>query len=153
MPQKHIPPNFYEYKYVINEDWLARYKEVVNWALEEDLYVMINIHHDSWIWLSAWDGNKDSEEYRRFTELWEQLAAYMADLPEQVCFETINEPTFEDTGSMTAQKKLDEINLAAYYAIRNTEGNEERMIIMPTLLTNHEKCVPLYSRALGMAVM
>ncbi|MBE5878054.1 MAG: hypothetical protein E7290_14370 [Lachnospiraceae bacterium] len=134
-----------EYKYVIDEAWLARYKEVVNWAVEEDLYVMINIHHDSWIWLSAWDGDKESEEYRRFTELWEQLAAYMADLPEQVCFETINEPTFEDTGAMTAQKKLDEINLAAYHAIRNTKGNEDRMIVMPTLLTNHEKCVPLYN--------
>lgn len=139
-----------EYKYVIDKDWLARYKEVVNWAVEEDLYVMINIHHDSWIWLSAWDGNKESEEYRRFTELWEQLAAYMADLPEQVCFETINEPTFEDTGAMTAQKKLDEINLAAYHAIRNTEGNEERMIVMPTFLTNHEKCVPLYNLIKGL---
>ncbi len=139
-----------EYKYVIDEAWLARYKEVVNWAVEEDLYVMINIHHDSWIWLQYWDGNKESEEYRRFTELWEQLAAYMADLPEQVCFETINEPTFEDTGAMTAQKKLDEINLAAYHAIRNTEGNEERMIVMPTFLTNHEKCVPLYNLIKGL---
>lgn len=32
---------------VIDEEWLARYKEVIDWAVEEDLYVMVNIHHDS----------------------------------------------------------------------------------------------------------
>lgn len=130
-----------EYKYVINEDWLKRYKEVINWALDEDLYVMINIHHDSWIWLKYWDGDKSSEEYRMYTDFWKQLAEYMADLPEQVCFETINEPDFEEN----AQQKLDEINQAAYDIIRGTEGNEERMIVFPTVYTNFEKSVPLYN--------
>lgn len=36
-------------KTVINADWLSRYKEVVDWAVAEGLYVMVNIHHDSWI--------------------------------------------------------------------------------------------------------
>lgn len=130
-----------EYKYVINEDWLKRYREVINWALEEDLYVMINIHHDSWIWLKYWDGNKSSEEYRMYTDFWKQLAEYMADLPQQVCFETINEPDFEEN----AQQKLDEINQAAYNIIRGTKGNEERMIVLPTVYTNFEKGAPLYN--------
>lgn len=129
-----------EYKYVIKEEWLARYKEVVNWAVDEGFYVMINIHHDSWIWLKYWDGDKASEEYRMYTDFWKQLAEYMADLPEQVCFETINEPDFEEN----AQQKLDEINQAAYDIIRGTKGNEERMIVIPSIYTNFEKCVPLY---------
>lgn len=130
-----------EYKYIINEEWLARYKEVVNWAVDEGFYVMINIHHDSWIWLKYWDGDKASEEYRMYTDFWKQLAEYMADLPEQVCFETINEPDFEDN----AQQKLDAINQAAYDIIRGTKGNEERMIVIPSVYTNYEKCVPLYN--------
>ena len=130
-----------EYKYIINEDWLARYKEVVNWAVDEGFYVMINIHHDSWIWLKYWDGDKASEEYRMYTDFWKQLAEYMADLPEQVCFETINEPDFEEN----AQQKLDAINQAAYDIIRGTKGNEERMIVIPSVYTNYEKCVPLYN--------
>lgn len=129
----------------IQQDWLARYKEVVDWAVEDGLHVMINIHHDSWIWLSSWDGNESSTEYVRFTRLWEQLAAYFADEPDPVCFETINEPTFQDTGAITAQDKLDKINLAAYHAIRNSGGsNDTRMIVMPTMDTNHGKCAPLY---------
>lgn len=132
-------------KYVIDEEWLARYKQVVDWAVEDGLYVMINIHHDSWLWLSDWDGDTESEEYVCFTQLWEQLAAYFAEEPEQVCFETINEPDFSATGSISAQDKLDSINMAAYQAIRNSGGNNgTRMIVMPTLNTNHEKSSALY---------
>lgn len=133
-----------DYKYVINESWLRRYKEVVDWAVDEGFYVMINIHHDSWIWLKQWDGDKSSEEYRMYTDFWNQLAEYMADEPEQVCFETINEPDFVESGELTPQQKLDEINRTAYDIIRGTEGNEKRMIVMPTILTNYEKGAPLY---------
>lgn len=133
-----------EIKYVVDADWLSRYKQVVDWAVEEGLYVMINIHHDSWIWLKEWDGDKSSEEYRCYTDLWKQLAEYMAGEPQQVCFETINEPDFSESGKLTAQEKLNEINRGAYEIIRAVEGNEKRMIIMPTLATNHERCTPLY---------
>jgi endoglucanase len=132
-----------EYKYVIDESWLARYKEVVDQATEAGLYVMINIHHDSWIWLSDWDGDTQSEEYRMFTDFWKQLSAYFADEPETVCFETINEPSFSASGDISAQDKLDAINLAAYHIIRETSGNESRMIVMPTMSTNHEQGAPL----------
>ncbi len=131
-------------KAVVDEDWLARYKEVVDWAVEEGLYVMINIHHDSWIWLKYWDGDKEAEEYVRFVQLWEQLADYFKDEPEQVCFETINEPDFEGESDEEKQEKLDAINLAAYDVIRASGGNNaERMIVIPTMNTNHEKCDPL----------
>lgn len=125
-------------KYVLDSKWLERYKEVVSLAVDEGLYVMINIHHDSWIWLSNWDGNKDSEEYKRFVDIWEQLADAFKDYSDKVSFETINEPSFNDTWNSTAQEKLDMINMAAYNAIRNSGGNNAtRMLIIPTMNTNH----------------
>ncbi len=128
----------------IDEEWLARYKEVVDWAVEEGLYVMVNIHHDSWIWLKYWDGNTESEEYVRYVRLWEQLADYLKEEPEQVCFETINEPDFEEGSDEEKQAKLDAVNLAAYRAIRDSGGNNgDRMIVMPTMATNFEKSTPL----------
>lgn len=124
----------------IDPKWLARYKEAVDWALEEGLYVMVNIHHDSWIWLKEWDGNTASSEYKRFTQLWEQLAAYLADEPKQVCFETINEPQFSEKENVTDQQRLDSLNQAAYDIIRKSGGNNAaRMIVMPTMNTNHEE--------------
>ena len=141
-----------DYKYVIDKKWLKRYKQVVDWATDEGLYVMINIHHDSWTWLKNWDGKESSEEYRMFCDFWKQLAAYMADESGKVCFETINEPTFEASGDISAQDKLDAINLAAYKIIRATKGNEKRMIVMPTMVTKTEAehCEPLQKLILSL---
>lgn len=126
-------------KYKFDAEWIARYKEVVGWAVDAGLYVMINLHHDSWIWLSKWDGNKESVEYKTYVDLWTQLADAFKVSPKQVCFETINEPSFSDSGSITAQNKLDMINLAGYNAIRNSGGNNTtRMVVIPTMHTNHE---------------
>lgn len=124
--------------YTVDPKWLARYKEVVDWAVEEGLYVMVNIHHDSWIWLKDWNGDTKAEEYIKFTQLWEQLAAYLAEEPEQVCFETINEPQFTAYENVTDQQRLDSLNQAAYDIIRKSGGNnDKRMIVMPTMNTNH----------------
>ncbi|WP_017687729.1 cellulase family glycosylhydrolase [Paenibacillus sp. PAMC 26794] len=124
--------------YVIHSEWLAKYKQVVDWAVDADLYVMINLHHDSWTWLSNWDGNKASEEYKRYVDLWTQLANHFKNEPERVMFETMNEPYFEnDTGTITKQDKLDMINQAAYDVIRSSGGNNAtRMIVLPTYSTS-----------------
>ncbi|MCL2689023.1 MAG: cellulase family glycosylhydrolase [Chitinispirillia bacterium] len=140
-----------EIRWVIDAGWMARYKEVVQWALDADLYVMINIHHDSWYWLgrahgqnpmgAPWNGQTDQPHYRRFTDYWKQLAELFADMPDAVMFETINEPEFNDNGgdpSAENQRRLDVINKAAFDIIRATPGNETRMIIIPTWKTNHE---------------
>ncbi len=34
--------------YTIHPDWMARVKEVVDWAIENDMYVILNIHHDNY---------------------------------------------------------------------------------------------------------
>ena len=33
---------------VINKNWMNRIKEVINWCLDYDLKVIINVHHDKW---------------------------------------------------------------------------------------------------------
>lgn len=124
-----------ECRYVIDADWLKRYKEVVDWAVSEGLYVMINVHHDSWIWLKNWNGDTSAVEYREYCDYWKQIAAYFADEPLSVSFETINEPQFADGD---AQAKLNTISKAAYDIIRATAGNEQRMIVIPTLGTAHD---------------
>ena len=34
--------------YTIHPDWMARVKEVVDWAIANDMYVIINSHHDNY---------------------------------------------------------------------------------------------------------
>nr|WP_051527159.1 cellulase family glycosylhydrolase [[Eubacterium] cellulosolvens] len=123
----------YDENYTIDPNWLKRYREVVDWATSQGIYVMVNIHHDSWIWLKDWDGSTSSPEYKGFIKLWEQLADYFKDESELVSFETINEPQFNKVNEI---EKLDKINRAAVDTIRKSGGNnDKRMIIIPTLNT------------------
>ncbi|WP_455719042.1 cellulase family glycosylhydrolase [Anaerosporobacter sp.] len=134
-------------KYVIDAGWLARYKEVVDMAVNEGFYVLVDLHGDAWSWLNAWDGNENSMEYQKYTQIWTQLATYLKDEGDKVSFETINEPGFSDSDNCTAQQKLDKINMAAYQCIRKSGGNNAtRMIVMPTMNTNfqQEKSKELY---------
>lgn len=45
--------------YQIEPAYLDRVQEVVDWALDAKLYVMINLHHDSWLWVSHMEKNHD----------------------------------------------------------------------------------------------
>lgn len=124
--------------WTIDANWLKRYKEVVDWAVDEGLYVMINVHHDSWIWLKNWNGDTSASEYTRFTDYWKQLSQYFANDSGKICFETINEPQFAEGTDEQKQTKLDTLNKAAYSIIRGTKGNETRMIVIATMNTGAE---------------
>src|SRR5690606_16597384 len=73
-----IPVTWYQHQgdapdYAIDADHLARVQEVVDWALAEDLYVLINLHHDSWNWVHRMPGQHDAV-LERFTATWTQIA-------------------------------------------------------------------------------
>lgn len=34
---------------VVKDAWLNRVKEIVDWCLAEDMYVIINTHHEAWL--------------------------------------------------------------------------------------------------------
>ncbi|MCC9708034.1 cellulase family glycosylhydrolase [Streptomyces sp. MNU76] len=45
--------------YTIDPAWMAKVRQVVDLALDENLYVLLNMHHDSWMWVNTlpkqWD--------------------------------------------------------------------------------------------------
>ncbi|RCW49605.1 cellulase (glycosyl hydrolase family 5) [Paenibacillus prosopidis] len=45
--------------YTVDPAWMDRVQQVVDWSLEEGLYVMINVHHDAWMWLRTMPTNHD----------------------------------------------------------------------------------------------
>lgn len=128
-------------RYVIDPAWLKQYRQAVDWALAEGLHVVINIHHDASLWISRWHGDRTAREYQAFCDLWGQLSHAFADEPDELAFETINEPRFVDKNGVTieddavTQPFMDALNQAAYDEIRAVAGNEHRMIIVTTLET------------------
>jgi aryl-phospho-beta-D-glucosidase BglC (GH1 family) len=73
--------------YVIEPNWLTRVEEVVDWALEIDLYIVINAHHETWL-----KTNITTENKARFYKIWEQIATHFKDHSEKLIFEILNEP-------------------------------------------------------------
>lgn len=126
--------------YLIDSAFLQRVTNTVDWALAADLKVMINIHHDSWIWLEQGMPQNHDATLNRFEAIWTQLADHFKDYPSDLMFESINEPRFANVSTQQSQRYLDELNIAFYHIVRNSGGNNEtRALVLPTLDTGAEQ--------------
>ncbi|MEN8228492.1 MAG: cellulase family glycosylhydrolase [Bacteroidota bacterium] len=72
----------------IDETWMNRVEEVVDWGLSRDLYVVINAHHEEWIKEDYASATKRA----RFDSIWSQISVRFKDKSEKLIFEIINEP-------------------------------------------------------------
>jgi len=74
--------------YTIDQAFMARVQEVVDWALAASLNVVLNIHHYDEI-------HSDPSGHRaRFVALWQQIATAFKEKPlNRVVYELLNEPT------------------------------------------------------------
>jgi endoglucanase len=125
--------------YAIDPAYLDRVEEVVNWALEADLYVMLNTHHDSWIWQADMKTNRE-EILARNEALWTAIAERFKDYPDELLFESFNEPQFNDTTDEEKYQYLDELNKQFHEVVRGTGGgNADRVLVLPTLHTSGDQ--------------
>lgn len=79
----------------IDTRWLARVKEVVNYALAEKLYVIINVHHDAGLsdkyrWIYSDEATYDIDK-KNLMNLWSQIAKYFKNEGSRLLFESTNE--------------------------------------------------------------
>ncbi|QJS99217.1 cellulase family glycosylhydrolase [Streptomyces asoensis] len=124
----------------IDSAWMAKVRQVVEWALDEDLYVLLNMHHDSWMWVNNLSTDHDTV-LARFSATWTQIAAEFRDEPSRLVFESINEPTFSGTsGDDENYRLLAELNRVFHRIVRESGGrNAARLLVLPTLYTNADQ--------------
>ncbi len=72
--------------YTIDPEFFDRVDEVINWALDRDLLVMINIHHYNELM------EQPAEHRARFVSIWEQIGDHYKEFPNTLLFEVLNEP-------------------------------------------------------------
>ncbi len=126
--------------YTIDQEYLDRVVEVVDWALAEDLYVLINVHHDSWQWVMNLPTQHDAV-LERFSATWTQIAEAFRDAPEELLFESINEPFFEgSSGDAQNAELMHELNSTFHTIVRESGGvNADRLLVLPTLRTSSDQ--------------
>lgn len=122
--------------YQIDPVWLARVQEVVGWALEDGFYVLLNMHHDSWLWVERMPTEHDPV-LARYTAVWTQVAEAFRDASPKLLFESINEPRFAgSSGDAENAALLHELNTTFHAVVRSSGGeNASRMLVLPSLFT------------------
>lgn len=136
----------------INADWMKRVHEIVDYVISQDMYCILNIHHDtgsaSTCWLVA--GEKEYEEQKdRFEAVWTQIAEEFKDYDGHLLFEGYNEmldpydswcfSSFGAPGNYnaavaeSAYKAINSYARSFVKAVRATGGNNaERNLIVST---------------------
>ena len=78
----------------VDPAWMARVKEVVDYVIDEEMYCILNVHHDTGAGSTAWliasvDGFDAAKT--RYQALWEQIANQFKDYGPKLLFESYNE--------------------------------------------------------------
>lgn len=116
--------------YTIDPKWMARVKQVVDWAIEDGLYVDLNVHHDSWQWIADMT-TEPAYVLARFEATWTQIATAFKDEPRKLLFEAVNEPQFNNATAAQSQQMLDELNTAFFNIVRHSGGrNCTRLLVL-----------------------
>lgn len=125
--------------YKIDSAYMNRVQEVVDWALDANLYVMLNVHHDSWRWVSYMEKDHDNV-LARYNAVWTQIAETFKYASNKLMFESINEPRFTEGGTTNeavAYRMLDELNTSFHKIVRSSGANNaNRPLVLPTLHTS-----------------
>ncbi|MCM1132379.1 MAG: glycoside hydrolase family 5 protein [Ruminococcus flavefaciens] len=124
--------------YKISDEYLARVKEVVDYCYNNDMYVILNLHHEEG-WQNRSTLGSDYEEINGYvTSLWKQLAEAFKDYDQHLIFETMNEPRATQTdhewwGPTDSEvDTINKINANSLEVIRNAGGqNNTRLVMMP----------------------
>ena len=81
--------------YVIDEDWMDRVEEVVNYALDNDMFVILNSHHDNDFYYPSKEHEEESLNY--IEKIWTQIAERFKDYDQHLIFQPMNEPRLAGT--------------------------------------------------------
>lgn len=81
--------------YTIDEDWFDRVEEVVNYALDNDMFVILNSHHDNDFYYPSKKHEEKSVNY--IEKIWTQVAERFKDYDQHLIFQGMNEPRLSGT--------------------------------------------------------
>ena len=138
--------------YEVDPVWMARVKEVVNYVIDEGMYCIINVHHDtgeaSTAWLKA-EMDSYNKNKERFESLWTQIATEFRDYDEHLLFAGYNEildkyvswcfasykapGRYNEADARDAYQAVNSFAQSFVNAVRATGGNNaERNLIINT---------------------
>jgi len=131
--------------FTINEAYLDRVEEIINYALNEDMYVIINNHWDHGWWSMFGHPDLAWREFalQMFMSMWTQIAERYEHIDHRLIFEPSNEEwgnrfndrtRFSPTGGVLTEDEcyelLTELSQIFVNLIRQTGGNNSNRFLL-----------------------
>ena len=128
----------------VNDAWMNRVKEVVDYVIDNGMYCILNVHHDtgadegsykSWIKASTSNYNTNKTKYEG---LWRQIAEKFKDYDQHLLFEAYNEMLDEknnwnEPASDDGYKAINSYAKSFVTTVRGTGGNnKQRNLVVNT---------------------
>lgn len=143
--------NYESGDYTIGQAYLDRIAEIVTWAIDSEMFVIINDHWDGGWWGmfgSATEATRNNA-MEMYKSMWTQIATYFKDYSGYLIFESGNEELGDrlndkdicaDSGSLSEDEcyeTTNKINQTFVDVVRTTGGiNEERFLLIAGYNTN-----------------
>lgn len=129
----------------ISAAWMERVSQVVDMALDEGLYVILDSHHEDWLSLEP---ARSEELCGRLESLWGQIAGHFAEYPQTLLFEGMNEPRLKESEvewSVPPREQMELINSlneVFVRAVRSSGGkNASRWLLIAPYCNLADKTV------------
>jgi endoglucanase len=120
--------------YVVNTSFMNRVKEIVGYAMDNDMYILLNTHHDEGIFKFQ---NKDMVNSKiAFERIWQQIAENFKNENEKLIFEGLNEPRTIGSsaewngGTKEERDNLNEMEQIFVDVVRASGSNNVKRILM-----------------------
>lgn len=121
----------------IKTSWLDRVREVVSYCVDNDMYVILNIHWDGGWLENNCTPEKQDENNAKQKAFWEQIATHLRDFDEHLLFAGANEPNVDNATQMAV---LNAYHQTFIDAVRSTGGkNSYRVLVVQGPSTDIEK--------------
>ena len=128
----------------IDEEWLNRVKEVVDYAYDQDMFVILNMHHDDYLWFTPSEAEYDSDS-NKLIAVWKQISEKFKDYDDRLLFEGMNEPRTVESekewlgGTPEERKVINEYEKDFVSTVRASGGkNAERTLIVTSYAASAE---------------
>lgn len=120
--------------YTIDPAWMDRVQEIVNYGIDNGMFVILNTHHEEWYMPKKSEKDGDIEELKA---IWAQIADRFKGYDEHLIFEGLNEPRLrgegaEWTGTSEAREIINEYEKAFVETVRASGGNNADRCLMIT---------------------
>ena len=128
----------------VNAEWMARVKEVVDYVINQGMYCILNVHHDTGAdgdgfksWIKA-DATNYTTNKARYEKLWTQIAEAFKSYDQKLLFEGYNEMLDANSNwnfakTSTAYDAINSYANSFVTTVRATGGNNaQRNLIVTT---------------------